>query len=273
MHKQKLWGCYLDFADISRLVDHDAYRRRLPHLLVHPGAQNVRKVHQELSRGILADILLAEREGRGSEAVHELRNERQLAKRNVLPDVPTSAATVLPRVVVDLSRIRRINWRGSASNAVPSAAGDGAAVPDLLVKRRIAARTQHGVHVTTLLLLWLLRGASGRVNMLTRRLRPGVLVFATAIAVPLQTVSNAVRLASLLMISGGERAALAVALLALINVSSCLAHPDLAAARADGLQSASVSIGEGPRRGMIWFGLAGKKSDPLLVVSVLSRLA
>ena len=201
-------------------------------------AQNVRKVHQELSRGILADILPAEREGRGSEAVHELRNERQLAKRNVLPDVPTSAATVLPRVVVDLSRIRRINWRGSASNAVPSAAGDGAAVPDLLVKRRIAARTQHGVHVTTLLLLWLLRGASGRVNMLTRRLRPGVLVFATAIAVPLQTVSNAVRLASLLMISGGERAALAraVALLALITVSSCLAHPDLAAARADGLR-------------------------------------
>jgi hypothetical protein len=85
MHKQKLWGCYLDFADISRLVDHDAYRRRLPHLLVHPGAQNVRKVHQELPRGILADILPAEREGRGSEAVHELRNERQLAKRNVLP--------------------------------------------------------------------------------------------------------------------------------------------------------------------------------------------
>jgi hypothetical protein len=110
--------------------------------------------------------------------------------------------------------------------------------------------------------------------MLTRRLRPGVLVFATAIAVPLQTVPNAVRLAPLLMISGGERAALAVALLALINVSSCLAHPDLAAARADGLQSASVSIGEGPRRGMIWFvGLAGKNSDPLLVVSVLSRLA
>ena len=71
--------------------------------------------------------------------------------------------------------------------------------------------------------------------MLTRRLRPGVLVFATAIAVPLQTVSNAVRLASLLMISGGERAALAVALLAL-TVSSCLAHPDLAAARADGLR-------------------------------------
>ena len=182
----------------------------------------MRKVHQELSRGILADILPAEREGRGSEAVHEPRNERQLAKRNVLPDVPTSAATVLPRVVVDLSRIRRINWRGSASNAVPSAAGDGAAVPDLLVKRRIAARTQHGVHVTTLLLLWLLRGASGRVNMLTRRLRPGVLVFATAIAVPLQTVSNAVRLASLLMISGGERAALAVAPLTLITVSSSL---------------------------------------------------
>ena len=40
---------------------------------------------KELPRGILADILPAEREGRGSEAVHELRNERQLAKRNVLP--------------------------------------------------------------------------------------------------------------------------------------------------------------------------------------------
>jgi hypothetical protein len=73
-----------------------------------------------------------------------------------------------------------------------------------------------------LLLLWLLGGASGRVNMLTRRLRPGVLVFATAIAVPLQTASNAVRLASLLMISGGERAALAVAPLALITVPSSL---------------------------------------------------
>jgi hypothetical protein len=150
--------------------------------------------------------------------------------------VPTSAATVRPLVVVDLSLIRRINWKGSASIAVPNAAGDGAAVPDLLVKRRIAARTQHGVHVTTLLLLWLLRGASGRVNMLTRRLRPGDLVFAAAIAVPLETVPNAVRLAPLLMISGGERAALAVAPLALITVSSCLAHPDLAAARADGLR-------------------------------------
>ena len=44
----------------------------------------MRKVHQELSRGILADIFPAERECRGSEAVHELRKERQLAKRNVL---------------------------------------------------------------------------------------------------------------------------------------------------------------------------------------------
>ena len=50
----------------------------------------MRKVHQELSRGILADILLAKREGRGSEAVHELRNERQLAKRNVLPRKKTA---------------------------------------------------------------------------------------------------------------------------------------------------------------------------------------
>jgi hypothetical protein len=78
----------------------------------------VRKVHQELSRGILADILPAEREGRGSEAVHELRNERQLAKRNVLPDVPTSAATVLPRVVVDLRRILFF-WNVSLSIETP----------------------------------------------------------------------------------------------------------------------------------------------------------
>jgi hypothetical protein len=126
-----------------------------------------------------------------------------------------SLETAPTRVVVDLSRIRPVNWQGSASNA-------GAASPDVLVGRRIAARTQHGVHVTRLLLLWLLRGASGRVNMLTRRLRPEVPVFATATAVPLQTVSNAVRLASLLMISGGERAALAVAPLAFITVSSNL---------------------------------------------------
>jgi hypothetical protein len=58
--------------------------------------------------------------------------------------------------------------------------------------------------------------------MLTRRLRAGDLVFATALAVPLQTVPNAVRLASLLVLSGGERAALAVAPLALITISSCL---------------------------------------------------
>jgi hypothetical protein len=58
--------------------------------------------------------------------------------------------------------------------------------------------------------------------MLRRRLRPGDLVFAAAIAVPLETVPNPVRLAPLLMISGGERAALAVAALALITVSSCL---------------------------------------------------
>ena len=55
-----------------------------------------------------------------------------------------------------------------------------------------------------------------------KRLRPGVLVFATAIAVPLQTVSNAVRLAPLPVISGGERAAIAVPPLALITVSSSL---------------------------------------------------
>ena len=122
--------------------------------------------------------------------------------------------------MVDLSLIRRINWKGSASIAVPNAAGNRAASPDLLVRRRKAARSEHGVHVTRL--LWLLRGASGRVDMLMRRLRPRDLVLAAAIAVPLETVPNAVRLASLLMLSGGERAATAVAPLALITVSSCL---------------------------------------------------
>ena len=152
-------------------------------------------------------------------------------------DVPTSAATVLPRVVVDLSRIRRISWKGSASIAVPNAAGNRAASPDLLVRRRKAARSEHGVHVTRLLWL-LLRGASGRVDMLMRRLRPRDLVFAAAIAVPLETVPNAVRLASLLMLSGGERAATAVAPLALITVSSCLRPSaiDTLALRPDGHQ-------------------------------------
>jgi hypothetical protein len=123
--------------------------------------------------------------------------------------------------VVDQSLIRRVNWKGSASIAVPNAAGNRAASPDLFVRRRIAARTQHSVHVTRLLWL-LLRGAGGRVDMLTHRLMPRELVFAAAIAVPLETVPNAVRLAALLMISSGERAALAVAPLALITVSSCL---------------------------------------------------
>ena len=112
-------------------------------------------------------------------------------------DVPTSAATVLPRVVVDLSLIRRINWKGSAGIAVPNAAGNRAPRADLLITRRKAARTQHRVHVTRLLWL-LLRGASGRVNMLTRRLGPRDLVFATASAVSLETVSSAIRQASLL---------------------------------------------------------------------------
>jgi hypothetical protein len=67
--------------------------------------------------------------------------------------------------------------------------------------------------------------------MLTHRLMPRELVFAAAIAVPLGTVPNAVRLAALLMISSGEREALrlAVARLAplalivtLITVSSGL---------------------------------------------------
>ncbi len=58
--------------------------------------------------------------------------------------------------------------------------------------------------------------------MLTHQLMPRELVFAAAIAVPLGTVPNAVRLAALLMISSGEREALrlAVAPLALITVSS-----------------------------------------------------
>ena len=71
--------------------------------------------------------------------------------------------------------------------------------------------------------------------MLTRRLWPRGLAFAAALAIPLETVSNAVRLAPLLVISGGERAAIAVAALALITVSSSLGpspidtlalHPD-----------------------------------------------
>ena len=69
-------------------------------------------------------------------------------------DVPTSAATVLPRVVVDLSLIRRINWKGSAGIAVPNAAGNRAPRADLLITRRKAARTQRRVYVTRL--LWLL---------------------------------------------------------------------------------------------------------------------
>ena len=122
--------------------------------------------------------------------------------------------------MVDLSLIRRINWKGSASIAVPNAAGNRAPRADLLIRRRKAARTQRRVYVTRL--LWLLRGASGRVDMLTRRLSPRDLFFAAALAVPLETVPNAVRLASLIIVSGGERAALALAPIALIAVSSCL---------------------------------------------------
>ena len=136
-------------------------------------------------------------------------------------DVPTSAATVtltvLPRVVVDLSLIGRINWKGSASIAVPNAAGNRAPGADLLIRRRKAARTQRRVYVTRLLWL-LLRGASGRGDMLTSRGRPRGLAFAAALAVPLETVSNAVPLAPLLVISGGERAAIAVAPVALIRI-------------------------------------------------------
>jgi hypothetical protein len=115
-------------------------------------------------------------------------------------------------VVVDLSLIRRINLKGSASIAVPNlnAAGNRAASPDLLVRRRKAAATQSSVHVTRS--LWLLirlalrlavAGTGGRVDMLTHQLMPRELVFAAAIAVPLETVptGNDVRLAALLMIS------------------------------------------------------------------------
>ena len=152
-------------------------------------------------------------------------------------DVPTSAATVLPRVVVDLSLIRRINWKGSASIAVPNAASNRAPRADLLIRRRKAARTQRRVYVTRLLWL-LLRGASGRGDMLTSRGRPRGLAFAAALAVPLETVSNAVRLAPLLVISGGERAAIAVAPVALITVSSSLGPSpiDTLALRPDGHQ-------------------------------------
>ena len=101
----------------------------------------------------------------------------------------------------------------------------------------MASRSEHGVHVTRL--LWLqLRGASGRVDMLMRRLSPRDLVFAAALAVPLQTVPNAVRLAPLLIISGGERAATSVAPVALITVSSSLGPSpiDTLALRPDGHQ-------------------------------------
>jgi hypothetical protein len=116
--------------------------------------------------------------------------------------------------------------------------------------------------------------------MLTRRLRPGVLVFATAIAVPLQTASNAVRLAPLLVISGGERAALAVAPLALITVSSSLGLSaiDELALCPDGHQHEQQPGRDGRgswrrRHDLVRRLGPEKNSDPLLVVSVLSRLA
>ncbi len=105
--------------------------------------------------------------------------------------------------------------------------------------------------------------------------RPTELVCAAAL-VPLGTVSNAVRLAPLLMISGGERAAIAVPPLALITVSSCLGPYtiDTLALSPDGHQH-EQQPGRDGRGG--WEtpddGLAGKTFGPLLVVSVLSRLA
>ena len=106
----------------------------------------------------------------------------------------------------------------------------------------------------------------------------GVLVFATAIAVPLQTVSNAVRLAPLPVISGGERAALAVPPLALITVSSSLGPSaiDALALCPDGHQH-EQQPGRDGRGGWRRHDLVRrlgpeKNSDPLLVVSVLSRL-
>ena len=171
--------------------------------------------------------------------------------------------------MVDLSLIRRINWNGSASIAVPSAAGNRAPSADLFMRRRKAARTQHRVHVTRLLWL-LLRGASGRVNMLTRRLGPRDLVFATASAVSLETVSSAIRQASLLKLSGGERAAVAVAPFALIILSSCFPPStiDTLAFCPKGHQH-KQQPGRDGRGSMI--GWAGKKNpEPLKVVSVLS---
>ena len=171
--------------------------------------------------------------------------------------------------MVDLSLIRRINWNGSASIAVPSAAGNRAHSADLFMRRRKAARTQHRVHVTRLLWL-LLRGASGRVNMLTRRLGPRDLVFATASAVSLETVSSAIRQASLLKLSGGERAAVAVAPFALIILSSCFPPStiDPLALCPKGHQH-KQQPGRDGRGSMI--GWAGEKTpEPLKVVSVLS---
>ena len=102
--------------------------------------------------------------------------------------------------------------------------------------------------------------------MLMRRLSPRDLVFAAALAVPLQTVPNAVRLASLLIISGGERAATAVAPLALITVSSCLRSSaiDTLALRPDGHQH-EQQPGWNGRGNWRCFGVElEKKSDPLM---------
>jgi hypothetical protein len=88
---------------------------------------------------------------------------------------------------------------------------------------------------------------------------PRELVFAAAIAVPLEAVPNAVRLAALLMISSGERAALAVAPLALITVSSCLGPSPTRSTRcrfaptAISTSSSQVGMGEVAGDGMFCF--------------------
>ena len=112
--------------------------------------------------------------------------------------------------------------------------------------------------------------AAVHVNMLTRRLGPRDLVFATASAVSLETVSSAIRQASLLKLSGGERAAVAVAPFALIILSSCFPPStiDTLAFCPKGHQH-KQQPGRDGRGSMI--GWAGEKTpEPLKVVSVLS---
>ena len=78
--------------------------------------------------------------------------------------------------------------------------------------------------------------------------------------------SSVIRLASLRKLSGGERAAVAVVPLALFILSSCLAPSaidTLALCHKDHQRPLETASSVGP----------GKKSEPLKVVTVLSRLA